>query len=62
MELSVTTFMMMINPEKNSTEGFWNWSHLNLFKEAVLGSYEYYVFHKNEKIRKRSLSITTNSN
>lgn len=24
MELSVTTFMMMINPDENSTEGFWN--------------------------------------
>lgn len=24
MELTVITFMMMINPDKNSTEGFWN--------------------------------------
>lgn len=61
-ELTVTTFMMMINPDKNSNRRLLELISFNLFKEAALGSYGYYVFHKNEKIRKRSLSITTNSN
>lgn len=59
-ELTVTNNIILINPEKNSTVGSWNWCDLNLFKEAVLVSYGYYVLCQTwiDSKKKITLSVT----